>query len=157
MNQQEKRRKLFDCRDPNYPGMAAEFPWLPGYLIKAGEGRVEGGEILEKCIREKQLHLLEVPQQTLYHIPQAHQHLTQLKTLCICKKVEGKQGKELLISSAHVQQLETLILATGIGDMKWRNLVHTSDGKIALIDTEIGTFWGARYGLAYLREWNTLQ
>ncbi len=39
--------------------------------------------------------------------------------------------------------------------MKWRNLVHCNDGKIAVIDTE--SFWGAKYGLQSFLELNTFE
>lgn len=152
-----ERAKSADCKDPHYPGIAATFPWLPGYIIKLGEGRIAGEEKLNSCIRKRNLYLLEVPKQILYKIPQSHHNLGDLRTLCICQYIEGKQGRELLISRAHVEQLRTLIQETGIGDMKWRNLVHTPRNTIALIDTEIESFWGARHGLVMLREWNTLE
>lgn len=157
MNEKEKIYRSSDCKNPDYAGIAVRFSWLPGYVIKLGIGRIAGGEKLRSCIQKNNLYLLEVPKQIFYPIPQSHQSQTRLKNLCICQYVEGKQGRELLISRSHVQQLVTLIQDTGIGDMKWRNLVHTPYNTIALVDTEIESFWGAQHGLAMLREWNTLE
>jgi hypothetical protein len=157
MAEHAKSNKMAECKDSQYLGIAVSFPWLPSYTIKLGEGRIEGGEKLKACIKSENLHLLEVPEQSLYRIPASHHSLSHLRTLCICRYIEGKQGRELLISKLHVQQLRILIKRTGLGDMKWRNLVHTPHNTIALIDTEIETFWGAQYGLAMLREWNTLE
>jgi hypothetical protein len=156
MSEKNRQRRIVDYRASDYEGAAARFSWLPNYVIKIeGGGRIEGGNRLSACIKECNLHLLEVPDQILYKIPERHNHLTDLRDLCIGRYIEGKQGKNLVISRTHVEQLRILIKKTGVGDLKWRNLVHTPRNTIALIDTE--SFWGVRFGLAMLSEWNKLE
>lgn len=127
--------------NPNYEGQAAEFPWLPGYMVKLNaEARIAGGELLRRCIQDAGLNLLKIPRQTLYEIPQMYHKHSDVRTLCIAEKIEGKLGKDLPIYFPHAVQLLKLIEKTGIADLKWRNLVHCPGGEIALIDTE--TFIG---------------
>ncbi|MBM3193741.1 MAG: hypothetical protein FJZ59_05890 [Chlamydiae bacterium] len=133
MDKKNKERKWIDFRASSYEGAAAIFPWLPNYIIKIGKTRIEGGKILRACIEDYKLDLLEVPDQIFYEIPKSHYHLSSLRELSIGRYIEGKQGKDLVISKAHIEQLKTLINKTGVGDLKWRNLVHTSNNTIAII------------------------
>ena len=146
MEEKNKIRKTADCRNPNYVGAAAEFNWLPGYIVKLdAEQRVKGGQYLKKCITDNNLDLIIIPDQYLYIIPESYHPYTELTELSIGKKIEGIQGKDQTINVHQTKQFIKLIIETGIADLKWRNLVHCEDGKIALIDTE--SFWGSYYGL----------
>lgn len=154
MNQKEALKKKSDFKDPSYEGAVAEFPCLRGYLIKLGaEERIRGGDLLRKCIVERGLNLLRIPDQIPFCIPQSYHSMTSLRMLAICAKIEGVQGRSIMISFKKVEQLISLVKETGAGDLRWRNLVHSSDGTIALIDTEC--FWGRRLGLLSLLEHNS--
>lgn len=153
MNQLLEGRKHADCRNMSYQGAAAEFSWLAGYMIKLGTDRIAGGDTLRRCIEKEKLDLIVIPEQRCFDIPETHQKMTELKSICIANKITGIQGKEIQISLNQTKHLILLIQNTGIGDMKWRNLVHCSDDRIAVIDTE--SFWGLRYGLLSLLEGNT--
>jgi hypothetical protein len=98
--------------------------------------------------------LILIPDQTVYLIPESHHDSTELRALCICKKIEGAQGKNIPLNLKQTEQLVTLIKHTGLGDLKWRNLVHCPDGTIGVIDTD--AFWGTYYGLHSLLENNKL-
>jgi hypothetical protein len=153
MEKKNQLRKLADYRDPTYLGAVAEFDWLPGYFLKLGPERIAGGEKLKKCIIDHHLDLLVVPEQSPYSIPETPNRVTELTMLCVAKKIEGVQGK--IITLKQTQQLIILIKETGVGDLKWRNLVHCPNGQIALIDTEC--FWGQRLGLHSLLENNDFE
>lgn len=67
------------------------------------------------------------------------------------------QGPAIPIHLPHIKQLVQLIQNTGYSDPKWRNLVHSSDGKISIIDTELGSCCAPPlYGISSLIEKNTL-
>lgn len=155
MNEKCRVRDSVSAYDPNQEGATAEFPWLPGYIIKLeAERRVYLGGRIKEYVREKNLDLILVPDQTLYPIPATHHHLTELRYLCIAKKIEGSQGREIPINLAQAKQLVELIKADLISDLKWRNVVHCH-GQIALIDT--APFGGGvRWALSALLEQNRL-
>jgi hypothetical protein len=110
MNEKEQLRQLADYRDPSYEGSAAEFSWLPGYIIKLGIERIEGGEVLRKHALEKKLDLIVIPEQACYHMPESYHRITKLKTLCIAKKIEGSQGNAISLKQA--KQLVELVKST---------------------------------------------
>lgn len=136
--------------DQKYKQTVLEFPWLPGYLIKARPERVEGGHLLEKYVRENNLYLLRIPQQYRYQVPKTHLQSTTTNAFCIAKKIEGTQGG--IINPEQANQLVQLMIATGIGDLPQKNLVHCHDGTIAIIDTE--RFSGVERGLKSLLNGN---
>ncbi|MBS0359084.1 MAG: hypothetical protein JSS53_07435 [Proteobacteria bacterium] len=154
MNQLNLDKETADFRDPTWKGAASEFTWLPTYMIKlGGSERVNGGEALKKCVAKNGSNLIVIPEQRCFYIPETHHQKTNLRELCVAKKIEGIQGREIKINLQQARQLVTLIIETGISDLKWRNLVYCNDGTIALIDTEC--FLGAYYGLRSLLEKNS--
>lgn len=135
-------------------GVTAEFPWLPGYMIKlSAENRIAGAQKLQSCIQEKGLDLLLLPKQTRFEIPERYHDMTKLRSLCIAEKIEGYIGRERSINLRQAKQLVTLILETGLADPKCANLVHLDDEKIAIIDTE--SLDNTYSGLDYLYMANT--
>jgi hypothetical protein len=134
--------------DPRHPGVAIEWPWLRGYIVKLDNNRVNGGKVLAQCIQEKGLHLLRVPKQYPFPVPKLQ------TTLSIGEKIEGSQGEEMPISLPQCEQLITLIRHARYSDPKWRNLLHCADGSLGIIDTEC--FGDPIYGLHALWEKNTL-
>src|SRR5262245_28076686 len=73
MNRKHILKERADFRDPRWEGAAAEFPWLPGYMIKLDPmERIHGGRLLSDGIRRWSLNLITLPEQTLYPIPETH-------------------------------------------------------------------------------------
>lgn len=146
-------RENVSFHDPDCSGTAVEWPWLPGHIVKlnANNARVEGGIYLQDSISRLGLNLLRIPTQYTYEVPKT-------KTLLsIGEKIEGMQGPAIPIQLPHIKQLVQLIQNTGYSDPKWRNLVHSSDEKISIIDTELGSCSAPPlYGIASLLEKNTL-
>ncbi len=153
MNEREGWKYNIDCIHLRYRyGTAAEFAWLPGYMVKLHPERIEGGRILKRWIEQNGLSLLRIPEQIPLPIPPSHQHMTSLKVLCICEKILGV-GPESL-SLEHTMQLVHLIEGTGISDLKAENLVHCPDGRIAIIDTEVARNTSIRTALNWFLEKN---
>lgn len=151
MNENSARKKNADFRDPSWKGSAAEFPWLPSYMVKLDpEERIAGGEVLKEGAKQSNLHLIRIPEQILCPIPGALQSLTHLKALCLSEKVEGVQNKRLTLEQT--RQLCMIVKTKKVNDLKGKNLVHCPDGKIAIIDTEC--FGSIFYGLHSLYENN---
>lgn len=154
MNENSKRKKNADFRDPTWKGSAAEFPWLPSYMIKLDpEERIAGGKVLKDGAQQANLDLIRIPEQILCPIPEELQSLTHLKALCLSEKIEGVQNKKLTLEQT--RQLCTIVKTKGVNDLKGKNLVHCPDGKIAIIDTEC--FGSVFYGLHSLYENNQFE
>lgn len=128
-------------------GQSTSFDWLPGYFIKINQSRVAGAQALQKCIDDHKLNLLRVSEKWLYEVPQQwkkHGH----RNLVIAKKIEEKAGHvdTRVMNLEQAKQICILLKHAQLNDCYYAdtnssNLLHCSDGRIGLIDTEKNS-WG---------------
>ncbi len=113
-----------------------EFPWLPGYLIKAYISRIIGIEKLKKCVKEHNLDLIVIPEKRIY-VVDGHEFIIvpRMKTITARPPLTLKQ----------VKQLWTIVEETGYNDMHDGNYLFLEDGKLAIIDTERRSFGYRRF------------
>ncbi len=110
-----------------------EFGWLPGYVLKKKRGQIEGAQALRQCIEAHGLQTVRIPFKFAYTTS------TPPTDIVIAQKIEGSHGqpisidqtKELcsLLKNAHLNN-------TYYSDIHERNLIHSIDGKIYIIDTK---------------------
>lgn len=113
MNAKDELRTKACFKDANNEGQAAEFSWLPGFMVKLNaELRIAGGKRLRDCIEKEKLGLLTIPTQMPYVIPSMYHEHTHLRTLCVAEKIEGSIGRNLPISFPQTMQLLKLIYST---------------------------------------------
>jgi len=113
---------------------AAEFSWLPGYMVKLDPSRVQGADELKQVIDKQDLDLLDVADQWAYEIP-TDKITDLLSVLCIGKKMEGEMWKPLTLEQAI--QLRVLCKYAPFCDPKAPNLIHYKK-RIGLCDTQPG-------------------
>jgi hypothetical protein len=133
---------LKNCREseghcPTETGIR-HFPWLPQYLVKHTIDRLEGVEILQKCIEYYSLDRLTVPKKYLYHVPGRPSKLSNANYLVIVPVIKRMPERPLTVEE--VEQLCVLIHETYFWDIYSENLFFSEDGKITLIDTELRSF-----------------
>jgi hypothetical protein len=123
---------------------ATEYPWLPNYIIKTEDqpdSRITGSLTLENSIYKRNNHLLELPTQEAYVIPQELHRTFSYgvpKQIIVARKISGCHNK--LINREQARQLKELLEDTEYNDCSSTNLVHTPEGTIGLIDTELRGF-----------------
>lgn len=123
---------------------AFEFPWLPGCMIKTQEqpgSRLAGALKLYNSIKNRNSHLLELPVQEEYPVPPEirKKHLYNVpECIIVAKKIIGIH--EGILNLEQAQQMKLLLEDTYYYDCSSRNLVHTLNKTIGLIDTELRGF-----------------
>lgn len=123
---------------------AFEFPWLPGCMIKTQEqpgSRIAGALKLYDSIKKRNSHLLELPVQEEYpispEIRKKHPY-TVPECIIVAQKIIGVHDGIINLEQAH--QIKLLLEDTYYYDCSSRNLVHTLNKTIGLIDTELRGF-----------------
>lgn len=111
-----------------------EFPWLPGYLIKKGESRLLGADIIRSVIKQNNLDLLKVPNKKVYLPTQS----TENSLVIVPKFIPTLNPKPL--SLRQVQQIWTLISKSGYVDLHNSNYLRLPNNTIMIIDTELTFF-----------------
>ena len=127
----------------------ARYDWLPGYIIKSNCLRLRGADILKSCIEEHGLHLLSVPSHALVtckaKVPEPTSedlwwNVWLPASMCVAEYIEGDhEGKMTLEQTRQMVVLLTEAEKTFVEGHK-TNFVHTSDGKLSIIDTEMRGF-----------------
>lgn len=123
---------------------AFEYPWLPHCILKTQEqpgSRLAGAQRLRASIIIRNSHLLELPIQEEYTIPEEVQRSCPYAiptSIIVAKKIIGIH--DAVINRAQAQQLKELLQDTYYYDCSSKNLVHTPQGTIGLIDTELRGF-----------------
>lgn len=123
---------------------AIEIEAIPNHMIKTEEqpgSRLQGAQQLENSIYTRNLHLLELPPQEPYQIPNALKKSLSYpipQQLIIAQKIPGAHDKP--INLEQVMQLIILLQDTYYLDCHSQNLVHTNRNTLGLIDTELRGF-----------------
>ncbi len=116
-----------------------EFPWLPGYFVKYGVGRVRGADLLQSIIEKHGFSNVMVPKKYLYHIKGRPAILGSSNYLIIAEKVYVDDHHQ--ISEDMVKEFLVLISEAQMKDHHSNNVLVTADGKMAMIDTGKESFY----------------
>jgi hypothetical protein len=117
-----------------------KFTWLPGWMIKMDTSRIEGAKKIADAIKNRNSNLLCVPYKEPYIINNFMMQKYPLipEALVLVKEIKGTHDG--IINLEQAKQLDGLIEDTYYYDLHSSNLIHTKDGKIAIIDTESKSF-----------------
>jgi len=138
------------------------FEWLPGYHVKTGSSRIQGAQALRQCIKKHGLKLLTVPKKHLYPISKKHRdnisrdsYFKNDPFIVVAEQIN--QIPDGVMNLEHAKEIYFLLSHAKYGsnyftDASNANLVFCSDGKIAFIDTEKGSFMATKpfYGVVEL-------
>lgn len=128
-----------------------KFNWLPGYYVKYNVSRLTKRELLNACIQEEKLHLLQAPEKFLYHIKGRPTNFSSLNYLVICKTVhDSKQEYRKRMDLEQVQQFIKVIEKTGHLSTFEPNFLRLPERKISFIDTD-GTFNTTKPNTGFIR------
>jgi len=112
-----------------------QFDWLPGYYVKYGLARIDGMELMKKCIQDHNLYHLTVPNKKIYHIKGRPSELSDQNYAVVIKEVKFSPH-DMPLTLEEVKQLCTLAHETDYISITKRNVIRTKNGKLSLIDTE---------------------
>lgn len=137
---------------------SAEFEWLPGYIVKLNPtDRLNGAKILKDIITINNLNLITIAEEWTYQIPEENYPETELRTLCISKKITKKPYVKITIEQ--IKQLVALTANTAYGPFRKENLISYQDlegiDKIAIVETDNSSPWNfpaTGIGLMYYRD-----
>jgi hypothetical protein len=110
--------------------------WLPGYIIKYDLERFSNAEKLRKVIQKYNLNLLDVPCKYVYQVCDKNKAPSNLNSIVIAEKIEGKSGLTATLNLQQTQQLYCAALHAPHYDLHSENYIVTPSGKIYIIDTD---------------------
>ncbi len=137
--------------------LVAEHSSLPGWVIKAlptkgsykqstlsdtlNVGRVRCAEHIRQLVQKHHLKHIVVPDKFLYQLPKTRGPINDRNTMVLAQKLDLVDEKQNLVlwRNLNVEQEDELLFiidTLGFMDLTIPNVVFTTDGKMAFIDTE---------------------